>query len=459
MNSDIQTVKTVFDHFESLRTTSSNNERKDLLETLITSSDITRKTIFFLIDKFEPTHIAKAKLQKEIATEVEPAVDIENFNEYVDYLSTKVNGTDASVKSVQNYASKFDATLKPFIFDLASKSSKIHINASTYNKVAKANNLTPIPDFKVQLAESIDKVQSKLTKDAKSLGKFTITEKFDGIRCIAFVKDNKVQLFARSGQEFQDVPEISSELLDVIGDGEHVFDGELLISQSDGKAEDAFRETNSITSSKGTKTGLTYHIFDELTSVERYLEKNATRVYKVRRDTLEALSDALNAKPHLQVAEVLYHGDDVEKAFDIRDEIVARGGEGAMLNLDTSIYQFKRTKELLKLKQIYENDGIIKSVYEGDGENKGRLGGIQITYKDTVVNVGSGFSKQERIDYWQNPDLIIGKIGTYKYTTESVIKTVDAKNPDKEIETTDLRFARWKGLRPDKTAKDVSYDN
>lgn len=468
-NADISDVRQVFETLENLKNISSNNERKETLKTILESDDLSKRTIAFLLNKFQITHMAKAKFKKDVTTiKTNPkkqkafsdwlslvlgkAEHITTFDQFLKFVSNNPSGTDESIKIIKNYAETLESdVLRQFIIDIASKSYKIHVNAKSYNDIAKELNIPQVPDFAVQLAKNIDDsvIQNKLSKDKESLGLFYITEKFDGVRCIAFIKNGSVQLFKRSGREITDAPEITEELLNIFGNSEHVLDGELLITNSSGRAEDAFRETMTIVGSKDKKIGLTYHVFDELTSVDRFLTQDATRTYELRRNVLESLSGTLNKQPHLRVVDYLYYGNNIDEAYRLRDEIVDRGGEGVMLNTADSIYQFKRTGDLLKLKQLSENDGVIKGVYEGEGENTGRLGGIQITYKDTIINIGSGFSRDERIDYWAHPEKLIGKVASYKFTTESTDQNQD----------TNVRFGRWKGLRPDKSAKDVSYDN
>ena len=93
--------------------------------------------------------------------------------------------------------------------------------------------------------------------------------------------------------------------------------------------------------------------------------------------------------------------------------------EGIMINLDNGMYEFKRTTNLLKVKVMQDADLKIVDVYEGTGKNKGKLGGIiiEFIYKDNTYRCecGSGFSDDERIDYWNNPEKILNKIATIQY--------------------------------------------
>lgn len=446
-----KTINDVYLNLTDLKTTASLNERKEKLATILTTSAETERVLYFLLNKFEITNMSKAKLTKN--KEIETDINLTNFDEFLSYLENNPAGTDQSVKAVQNYIQTSDKPeIQQFLIEIAAKSLTTKINVATFNKVAAEIGHQLAPDFNVQLAENIDKLHEKLEKDPNLLEEFTVTEKLDGVRCIAIIENNTVKLYTRSGQEITPAPQLEDELKS-LNLNNIAFDGELLIDDSqlgpEDKAEDAFRKTMTIIGSKHEKTNLIYHIFDMFSSANDFKQLTNNEPYIQRREWLSEHETLINLQPHLSIVPVLYQGSDLTTLFELRDTIVAQGGEGVMVNKNQSPYQFKRTKELLKVKQLNENDGVIKAVYEGNGENIGRLGGIQITYKNVLVNIGTGFSQEERIQYWNNPELLIGKVASYKFTTEST-------NKDGSI---NLRFGRWKGLRPDKTPDDVSYDN
>ena len=91
-------------------------------------------------------------------------------------------------------------------------------------------------------------------------------------------------------------------------------------------------------------------------------------------------------------------------------------------------------------------------IYEGSKGSKyeGMLGGVYVDYKGTQVGVGSGFSDEERLEYFENPDLIVGKIIEVQYFGE----TKNQKNEDKS-----MRFPVFKMIRDDKDEDDVSYED
>lgn len=85
-----------------------------------------------------------------------------------------------------------------------------------------------------------------------------------------------------------------------------------------------------------------------------------------------------------------------------------------MINLD-GYYTLTRSNQILKMKTFSSFDERVISVFEGEGRLKGMLGGINVEYKGYPLSIGSGFTDEQRKLYWDNPELIIGKIVEIKY--------------------------------------------
>lgn len=119
--------------------------------------------------------------------------------------------------------------------------------------------------------------------------------------------------------------------------------------------------------------------------------------------------------------------------------------EGIMINLDTP-YECKRTKNLIKVKKFYTYDLRVTGVEEGTGRNSGKLGAVIVNFKGNDVRVGSGFNDDQRVNYWQHPELIIGRVIEVKY--KEVTKNKQG--------TESLQFPVF--IRVREEGKDVSYD-
>ena len=129
-------------------------------------------------------------------------------------------------------------------------------------------------------------------------------------------------------------------------------------------------------------------------------------------------------------------------------EQTSKGEEGIMINISDGAYECKRTKDLIKYKQFNDADVLVTDIIEGEGKNTGKLGAITIMFEgedrlNYYCNVGSGFTDEERVYYWNNKKELLNKIVTIQY-----FEMVGNKK-DKNFT---LRFPVWTGrIRNDKT--------
>lgn len=416
----------------------SKNNQFDLLFGI--SSD-TINLIKFQLNKLIVTNLSTKKISKSVEL---VDSDIESLTDLLNYLETQSTGKDIDIGVVQKYArseSKGNEDIYNFILQIASKSVPLRIGIPTMNKFLIKQNKQTIPDFSVQLSNNIDKLKQK---DIDKLNNIYVTEKLDGVRTIAMWSsdDNSFKLFSRSGKEFTGFDDILNDLNNL--DKNFVYDGEMLIKEGSEKAEDSFRETMKIIGADNSEKSLVaFNIFDVIDN-DGFSIGESKLSYKDRRDII----DSLPTTDNILTVPVLLVANDFEEIKDKFNELVSGGAEGVMLNKADSKYLSKRHNGILKYKQVYDSEGIIQGVFEGSGEATGKLGGIIVNYKDTTVRIGTGFTDQQRAEYWNNPDLIIGKLAQYRYTSVSHNQNNDEVS---------LRFARFISLREDKNEE--SFDN
>ena len=104
-------------------------------------------------------------------------------------------------------------------------------------------------------------------------------------------------------------------------------------------------------------------------------------------------------------------------------------------------YQCKRTISWLKLKPFIEVSLGVTDVEEGTGKNVGRLGAFVCSGVDDgkliTVNVGSGFSDDNRIEFYRDRNLVVGRI--VEVRADAVTQNQDGSYS--------LRFPRFKCFR------------
>jgi DNA ligase-1 len=125
----------------------------------------------------------------------------------------------------------------------------------------------------------------------------------------------------------------------------------------------------------------------------------------------------------------------------INTQAVAGGYEGIMIKDPDAGYECKRSVAWLKLKPFIEVSLNVQAIEEGTGRNVGRLGALVCSGsddgKDITVNVGSGFSDDNRIEFYRDHDSIIGQV--VEVRADAITQNQDG--------TYSLRFPRFLRFR------------
>jgi DNA ligase-1 len=338
---------------------------------------------------------------------------------------------------VEKFISYFtDEKVQELIMCILLKDLRFGMNVKSINK--SIPNL--IPQHQIMLA-------SKFEGSLK--GDVSMSLKLDGIRCSILI-DEDIKYLSRQGVGIEGLNEITKALEEFNLEG-HFIDGELIRKNIDNlSSDDNFRLTTRIVNSKSNdKIGLEFVIFD-IVPIEDYHKGKSKIQYKERLELMEELigegNEFIRLVPKFGVT------NKVEDVYNKLDEVVANNQEGLMLNTLDGVYGFgKRPKDILKVKKFEDADVLVTDILEGEGRLKGKLGKVEIQfkYKGKIYTnyIGSGFSDEEREYYWDNQDMLIGKIITIKYFELS-------KNEKGNI---GFRFGTWKGseyIRTDKEGID-----
>ena len=357
-------------------------------------------TLKWLLDPFVLTGISSKKLSKNVSYDTTP---IQTWEDMMAYFENHHTGSDDDIRIVQGFIESQPEEQREYYRALVTKSLKLGVDAKSVNDVIP--NL--IPTFSVQLG--IPREKCKI----KSGDWFSLSQKLNGNRCV-FVNG---KMMSRQGKEFTGLDHILSDIQKVVNNG-IVLDGELVGKNEEGLSDSAnFQKSTGIANSKDAdKTSLKYVIFDTL-RLEEFQNGKSEYTYKIRRQLLLKLKETIakhNLK-NIEVVQMFYEGTDqteIDKWLDYCEE---HDYEGCMINLD-SPYECKRAKSLQKAKMFKDIDLRCISVNEAiTGKYKGTLGSIACKYKNGTVDVGSGFSDEQRGYYFNNPNEIVGKIITVKY--------------------------------------------
>jgi len=268
----------------------------------------------------------------------------------------KVNATNAREQAVSEAQSLWD----------------INVEKEYFENVADIDSYTK---FKPMLAHDY-------TKRPQSQG--WSQPKLDGIRCIA----DKNGLWTRSGKEITSCPHIWDAIGPILRRNPNmVFDGELYnheLKEDFNKITSLVRKVKTTEADRAEAAKLVqYHVYDcydhdqpNLTFNQR--DRLFTNIFLLVQDdkivssestkstTYEALSDTQpRVQDVIKLVEAL-RGNDQEELDSMYRYYLEQGYEGQMVRNSTP-YEFKRSKNLLKRKEFITEEFRVVEVLEGSG--------------------------------------------------------------------------------------------
>ena len=307
---------------------------------------------------------------------------------------------------------------------------------STINKHADPKYHVPV--FECQLAHDGAKHESKVS------GSKLIEVKLDGVRVITVVyPSGQVDQYSRNGKELVNFENIKKQIAKhaVFFKEPMVLDGEVMSASF----QDLMRQVHRKSDVQADDSVL--NLFDILPLGE-FQAGESTRVQHQRSSQLRAwYAPIADHMPNVTVVgQELVDLDTIqgqERFKMINTQAVAGGYEGIMIKDPDAVYECKRTTAWLKQKPHIEVSLTVVNTEEGTGRNVGKLGALVCEGvddgKDIRVNVGSGFSDQQREDFWN-----------CRVDGQIVEVRADAvtQNQDGTYSLRFPRFLRFRGFKP-----------
>lgn len=136
---------------------------------------------------------------------------------------------------------------------------------------------------------------------------------------------------------------------------------------------------------------------------------------------------------------------------EFNKEALEKGFEGIMIKVPDAPYECKRSTSWLKQKPFIEVSLTVVGIEEGTGKNEGRLGALICEGVDDgktiAVNVGSGFTDDQRAEYWDDRDSMVGQIVEIRADAATISQD--------STETWSLRFPRFLRFRGFKAGEKI----
>ena len=234
---------------------------------------------------------------------------------------------------------------------------------------------------------------------------YIVQPKYDGIRCRAVPIENGYLLLSSEENVIYSVPHINEELPEVLPPAE--YDGELYCHGA------SFEQITSITSRTVNihpdYKEIKFHIFDIVT-------ENTSQ--HSRLGTLVGYKYKFKESKYLELSP-FWMADSLDEIMKVYDRLIELGYEGIIVRHCGAPYERKRSLWVMKFKPKKEDNYEITGYSEEvnvSGVPKGSLGSLTLASGDgNYFSVGTGFTEDQRQNFWRSRDELIGKTAKVQY--------------------------------------------
>ena len=414
MQKQINQIQEVYTFLEEMRSTTSNNKKLEILKKHH-PNEFLSQVFHYTYNPFFKYGVHKRNILKKPELE-QPIYEAVDLFFLLDALRLRTITGHQAIGAINSYTKNLPENVKEVFFNILDRDLLMRASTSSINKVFK----NCIPTFSVALAASYKPDMVNFTDTNQQ---WYGSRKLDGVRCLAIKQDDDVKFVSRSGKEFHTLDKVKQEILALNHDGDFVLDGEMCMIDSNG-SDDFQGIIKQIRRKNHTIENPKFLVFDCLT-IEEFESRTGTRNLEERLTFLNGfLINPINAN-YIEVLEQIHLTTETQFAEMVSDA-EQQGFEGIMVRANTP-YEGKRSKNLLKVKKMHDNEYIVKRCDLGDmrfvesGKEviKDVLRNIIIEHKGCDVAVGSGFSKEQREYYYNNPNELLGKTVTIQYFEET----------------------------------------
>lgn len=300
--------------------------------------------------------------------------------------------------------------------------SIIDRNLKTRSTTQMINKIVPglIPTFDVALA---DTYKEETKKKVNWRDNWYVSRKLDGVRCIIYIDETgEPRFFSRAGKEFDTLGKIA-EQLKKYNLRKIVLDGEICMVDENGN-EDFQSIIKEIKRKDHTIQTPKFLVFDILHQDE-FDSCTSERIFSERQSELSLFFSQYNFDGFIgQVEQTLIQSDeDLQARMDYATQ---HGWEGLMLRKDAP-YQGKRSSDIMKVKKFHDAEYVVigtenavnRVIVEGREVEEEMMRNIVIEHQGNRVQVGSGFTQEQKRYYYEHPEEIIGKTVTVQYFEET----------------------------------------
>jgi DNA ligase 1 len=404
---------------ERSNSTNSNTDKLNVLRDYQTDQEVLQ-ALRYVYSPFKQYYVTSKNLKKRSDLVSPIGNQYGSIFTLLDTLNDRIITGHDAIAAVNRFILE-NRQYEDLIYNIFDRNLKTRSTTSMINKVVPGL----VPTFDVALAATYDeKTKKKVNLDSDE---WYLSRKLDGVRCLAFFDNfGTVTFKSRSGKPFDTLGNVAKEL-EGLKLYNIVMDGEICIVDENGD-EDFQSIIKEIKRKDHTIENPLFQIFDMI-SLEDFENKTSREKLSERLDNLQMSIDHVYTPmvppTYFRVLEqdLLTSWDMFESKMEFS---VQSGWEGLMLRKDDK-YQGKRSTDILKVKKFYDEEYIVvdlenspnRVIVNGLEVEEMMLKNVIIEHKGNRVQVGSGFTIDERRNYFENPNKILGKTITVQYFEET----------------------------------------
>jgi len=405
-------LEKIKDFVEQSNSSNSNLDKLKVLEQFKDDLEVTRM-LKYVYSPFKQYYVTSKNLKKR-SDLMNSHTDNDLFN-LLDRLNNREITGHTALAEVNGFINN-NEEYADLIYNIIDRNLKTRSTTSMINKIIPGC----VPTFDVALASAYDDKTKKKVNFIED--DWYLSRKLDGVRCLAIFNEwGEVSLYSRSGKSFLTLENVRQEL-ESLELTNMVMDGEICMVDEDGN-EDFQSIIKEIKRKNHTIEKPLFQAFDLITA-EDFANKVSKEPLYLRLQTLEMILGNPNLEYIKYLQQYLTTGEDMVKE---QMAIAAKEGwEGLMLRKD-DVYKGKRSQDILKVKKMFDAEYVVvglenainRVIVDGKEVDEMMLKNVVIEHKGNRVQVGSGFSLEQKRNFFENPNKILNKTITVQYFEET----------------------------------------
>ena len=356
--------------------------------------------------------------------------DLSKLRDVLNVLSGRIATGAEATNYVRNFLLEANQTIRE-LFELAiGRDIRAGVGVGIINEVYK-NLIEEIPYMRCS------KLDEKALERFDSMPDgFLIQKKSDGQFSYIIIQDGEVGFLTRAGTQWTS-DKLSKELKQlpncvIVGEALIIEDGKVFDRKTGNGLLTKFikRESTLATLEDKAKSGRTKAKLDLAEKRDEFNWIDSTINFQVWDSvTLEEFENGLSTRPYTErFGEAIrlsfmtqslqpipsYRVYSMKEAQVIVDEFISEGEEGGVAKKLDTIWEDGTSKDMVKIKEVYDADLCCVGIKLGKGKYEGKIGSLilQTTCGRIEVDCGSGLTDLDRN---KHPDEFIGKIIEIQY--------------------------------------------